>query len=237
MVEADLNAIHRLMDASIVETNLKGTTRDKAGLLELWCYCRILLLTLDSAVVMITGDLATVSGRQTELNATGTDRMLFTRIWRRAGDTWRLISVTQFRDPNARPVAVAPPTATRIHSVAVTYELFKNGALLGRPDVMLTTRQPTVVAVPDGTGLTISLVDVQGSTTAVTVTARSASGGQAFHAGPRIELNGDTPHEFSWTFGTDSYRLRLWRAAREAFQAFEVRPGGVVNVPNGPGGN
>jgi beta-lactamase regulating signal transducer with metallopeptidase domain len=235
-VKADLDALDRLMDASIVSTNQNGNTRDKSGLLELWSYFRIQLLTLDSADVKITGDLATVTGRQTELNATGTDRMLFTRIWRRSGDAWKLISVTQFRDPDARPVAVAPSSAIRIHSVGVTYELFKNGALLGRPDVMLTTSQPTVVPVPDGTSVTMSLIDVQGSTTGVTVHARSASGVQAPLV-PKAELDGTTPREFSWTFGADSYRLRLWRSSPETVPAIQVRPGGIANVPSGPGTN
>jgi hypothetical protein len=196
-----------------VSTNQNGNTRDKAGLMELWSYFRIDMLTLDSADVRIAGDLATVTGRQTELNGSGTDRMLFNRVWRRTGDTWKLVSVTQFRDANpGGPPGVMRVPVVQIQMAHLQYELFKNDALLGRPRLTLTSdHPPAVIAVPDGMTLTVGLVDFEGDNVVLTLSARPASGDRAFVAGPRVPLDGYEPREFVWTFGSDVYRLRVWR--------------------------
>jgi hypothetical protein len=55
-------------------------------------------LTTDQADVRVVGNTAVVSGRQTERNPTGTDRMLFTRVYVKAGDKWQLLESMQFRD-------------------------------------------------------------------------------------------------------------------------------------------
>jgi TonB family protein len=101
-IHNDIKALDRLLDDAVVSTNQSGVKRNKADLLELWRDFRVDRLTVDSADVQLTDDLATVTGRQSEISGTGTDPMLFTRIWRRTNGRWRLFSVTQFFDPNTR---------------------------------------------------------------------------------------------------------------------------------------
>jgi ketosteroid isomerase-like protein len=111
-VQADVAALDRLWDEAFVETNQNGNTRNKAQGLALWRAFRIDSLGLEIADVRVTNGVAIVSGSQTELNATGTDQMLFTRVWKKNADgRWVLVSASQFRDPR-RPSprrAVAPP--------------------------------------------------------------------------------------------------------------------------------
>jgi hypothetical protein len=51
--------------------------------------------------VKITGDTAVVTGLQTEHNGGGIDRMLYLRVYVRAGATWQLLAAMQFRDPRS----------------------------------------------------------------------------------------------------------------------------------------
>jgi hypothetical protein len=45
-------------------------------------------------------DVVIMAGTQTEVNMRGTDRMLFTRVYRHDGSSeWKLLSSTQFRVP------------------------------------------------------------------------------------------------------------------------------------------
>jgi len=45
-------------------------------------------------------DVVIIAGTQTEVNMRGTDRMLFTRVYRHEGSSeWKLLSSTQFRVP------------------------------------------------------------------------------------------------------------------------------------------
>jgi TonB family protein len=111
-IHNDVKALDRLLDDAVISTNQSGVKRNKADLLELWQGFRVDRLTTDSADVQITGDLATVTGRQSEISGTGTDPMLYTRIWRRTNGTWRLFSVTQFFDPSARQSGVQSDGAT-----------------------------------------------------------------------------------------------------------------------------
>jgi TonB family protein len=111
-INNDVKALDRLLDESVISTNQSGVKRTKADLLELWRDFHVDRLTVDSADVQITGDLATVTGRQSEISGTGTDPMLFTRIWRRTNGAWRLFSVTQFFDPNTRRTGVHVDGAT-----------------------------------------------------------------------------------------------------------------------------
>ena len=54
------------------------------------------------ASVRFSGANATVAGEQTEVNDTGIDRMLFTRVYVPTGaGSWLLLSNTQFRNPRS----------------------------------------------------------------------------------------------------------------------------------------
>lgn len=206
-VGADLQMLNRLFDPTVVSTNQNGNTRNKAQLLELWTDFRIRMLTLDQADVRIVGDLATVTGRQTELNATGTDRMLFTRLWRRAGDTWTLVSITQFRDPRARAAIAARGTLPVGYTARLQWDLFRNDVLLGRPLITLANMRPGTMALPDGTTIRLTLAGVEGDSLSLDLLHSRPNGPRV--ATPRIVLNGTEPGEFAWTYEDDNYRLRI----------------------------
>jgi hypothetical protein len=50
-------------------------------------------------MIRVSGDAAVVNGTQTEVNDSGTDRMLFTRVYIRSGGLWHLLASSQFRNP------------------------------------------------------------------------------------------------------------------------------------------
>lgn len=206
-VKADLAALDRLYDATVIATNQNGNTRNKQQLLELWSTFRITMLTLDSADVQISGDLAIVTGHQTELNSTGTDRMLFTRIWRRAGDTWRLISKTQFRDPREGEGRVqAYPIITTVQSFDFRYEVFKNDALLGGTTLVVTTARGSSIQIPGEPAVGVSAASVQFDQVTVRISP-GAPGTSPADVAPK----GTEPVETSWKSGANTYRLRIWR--------------------------
>ena len=68
-------------------------------MIDLWRTFRIQLLGTDSSTVRVAGNTAVVTGSDTEVNASGTDRMLFTRVYIRGGNEWRLLASSQFRNP------------------------------------------------------------------------------------------------------------------------------------------
>jgi ketosteroid isomerase-like protein len=105
---ADLSAMARIMADQFYEMNQNGNGRDKAAALALWATFRIESLTTGPRDVRVEGDAAAVTGTQTEVNGTGVDRMLFTRVYVRRGSEWRLLSSMQFRDPNVDAVAALP---------------------------------------------------------------------------------------------------------------------------------
>ena len=209
-VKADLAALDRLYDPTVIATNQNGNTRNKQQLLELWGTFRINLLTLDSAEVQISGDLAIVTGRQTELNSTGTDRMLFTRIWRRAGDTWRLISKTQFRDPREGEGSARAYPGIRMltppQTFQLRYEVFKNDALLGGTTLVVTTARGSSIEIPGEPAVGVSATAVQSDQVTVRIVP-GVPGTSPAEVMPR----GTDPVETSWTSGANTYRLRIWR--------------------------
>jgi hypothetical protein len=91
-------ALDRILADGFYETNQNGNTRDKADTIDLWRTFSITSLTTDSFEVRTAGDRAIVTGTQTE---DGAERMLFTRIYSRGSDGWKLLSSTQFRNPAA----------------------------------------------------------------------------------------------------------------------------------------
>jgi uncharacterized protein DUF4440 len=99
----DLPLMAEVLSDDFFETNQNGNSRNKAQMLDLWSTFRIASLTTGSATIRLSGEAATISGQQTEVNATGTDRMLFTRVYvKDKNGNWRLLSSTQFRDPQGR---------------------------------------------------------------------------------------------------------------------------------------
>jgi hypothetical protein len=94
----NINALADVLDEAFLETNQNGNSRDKQGMIDLFRDFPIQSLTTDQAVVRVRGDIAVVTGSQTENGDRG-DRMLFTRVWVRDGAGWKLLSSTQFRNP------------------------------------------------------------------------------------------------------------------------------------------
>jgi hypothetical protein len=97
---ADLAALDRLMADGFYEMNQYGRGRDRAEMLDLWRSFRIQSITTDSARVRLAGNIATVTGAQTERNNLGVERMLFVRVYMNDGKPWRLLSSTQFMRPD-----------------------------------------------------------------------------------------------------------------------------------------
>jgi len=97
----DVDALQRLLADDFYEMNQNGHGRNKTQTIELWQTFRITSLTTDEGEVRVTGDTAVMSGRQTEVNGSGTDRMRFMRTFIRRHDQrdWQLLSSIQFRDP------------------------------------------------------------------------------------------------------------------------------------------
>jgi hypothetical protein len=98
----DVHALDRLLSADFYGTNQNGNSRNKREALELFTSFPIDSLVVDRASIRFSGTTATVTGEQTEVNGTGTDRMLFTRVYVPDGaGSWLLLSNTQFRNPRA----------------------------------------------------------------------------------------------------------------------------------------
>src|SRR5207244_4297127 len=94
-----VRSLDRILDNSFIETNQNGNSRTKAETVELFRSFPIRSLMTDSSMIRVSDNAAVVNGSQTEVNDTGTDRMLFTRVYIRSGDRWRLLASSQFRNP------------------------------------------------------------------------------------------------------------------------------------------
>src|ERR1700736_1896955 len=92
--ENDTATLRRIMANNYVGTNQFGDTRNKAELLELFTSLSLKSVTSKPSLVRITGDVAVVTGSQSEVNGNGFDRMLFMRVFvrnREAGE-WQLLA-------------------------------------------------------------------------------------------------------------------------------------------------
>jgi len=98
-VANDAAALTTLLDDAVTETNQNGSTRNKAAILAALATNPITALTTRIGDVRVSKDVANVTGSQIETSGTGVDRVLFTRVWRNDGGTWKLLSSSQFRDP------------------------------------------------------------------------------------------------------------------------------------------
>ena len=104
----DTSTMDRIFADGFHQMNQNGNGRNKMETIELWKTFRISSLTTDSSHIEITGNTAVVRGTQTEVNGTGTDLMLFTRVYVNADGRWRLLSSTQFRNPKLYRIAMIP---------------------------------------------------------------------------------------------------------------------------------
>jgi Domain of unknown function (DUF4440) len=95
----DVQSLDRILDTSFVETNQNGNSRTKNEAIELFRSFSIQSLKTDNSTIRLSDNAAVVTGSQIEVNDTGTDRMLFTRVYIRVGDRWRLLASSQFRNP------------------------------------------------------------------------------------------------------------------------------------------
>jgi TonB family protein len=226
-IERDVPALDRLLDDAVISTNQSGSRRNKTQLLELWRTFPVDLLSLDSADVQITGDLATVTGRQSEVSGTGNDTMLFTRIWRRTGGTWRLFSVTQFRDPgqntdeSLRVTAAGPVEFFRLQ-----YELFRDGALIGRPGLTLVTGRPGTVQIPGDAPVAVTATRGAAGTIQLTLQGRALPA-----SATTLVLTGTAPQEATWSSGTRTYRLQFRLATTTASAQPVPAVGSLVRRP------
>ena len=98
-VKNDVAALERILAENFYETNQNGNSRNKAETIELFRKFPIKSLIRDAAQVRLTGNTAIVTGLQTEQNASGTDRMLFMRVWVRDNARWQLAGSMQYRNP------------------------------------------------------------------------------------------------------------------------------------------
>jgi len=97
-LKRDTAALSRILADDYHGTNQYGHVRNKTECIELFRDFEIASLTTDAYQVRITGDTAVVSGKQTEVNGAGVERMLFTRVYVRVSGAWQLLSSTQSLD-------------------------------------------------------------------------------------------------------------------------------------------
>jgi hypothetical protein len=95
----DTRTLQRLLADDFYEMNQNGNGRNKSQTVTLWETFPIKSLTTDRGEIRVTVSTAVVTGAQTELNASGTDRMLFMRTYIRRGGRWQLLASMQFRNP------------------------------------------------------------------------------------------------------------------------------------------
>jgi Domain of unknown function (DUF4440) len=96
----DTQALARILSDDYFVTNQNGDSRNKAEFIASSRSFPITSLRTTAATVRSAGNVVIVAGTQTEVNMRGTDRMLFTRVYRLEGSNeWKLLSSTQFRVP------------------------------------------------------------------------------------------------------------------------------------------
>lgn len=91
----DVTALKRILADEYFGMNQYGRQRDKAGLLELFSSFNLSSLTVGKADVRVAGDIAIVTGSQSEENPAGKEEHLFTRVYVKREGRWLLLSSTQ----------------------------------------------------------------------------------------------------------------------------------------------
>lgn len=112
VVRNDVGALTGLLADEYLGTSQNGATRNKTQALQTWATARVSSVNATLSGVQVAKGLAIVTGSMIEVNETGTDRMLFTRVWRKDDSGWwKLVSSSQFRDPRVSSTAGTPPPA------------------------------------------------------------------------------------------------------------------------------
>jgi len=106
-VTHDTAKLADILHSNYYGMNQNGYARNKPELLELWKTFRVQSIEKDNVRAQVTGNVAVVHGGMTEVNGTGIDRMLFTRVYTRENNGWQLISSMQARRPAMDQVASA----------------------------------------------------------------------------------------------------------------------------------
>lgn len=95
----DLDALRRVLSPDFYETNQNGNTRNYAETIDLWKTFRVTSLITESLDVRVTGDTAVMKGTQTEVRGGFVEPLLFTRVYVRSANGWRLLSSMQSNNP------------------------------------------------------------------------------------------------------------------------------------------
>jgi TonB family protein len=105
--------LNALLADEFIATDQAGLVDNKTSFVGRLGTLGVTSVATQSRSVQMSGDLAVVTGVETEARGTESMRVLFTRVWRRTGTTWRLVSSTQFRDPRvgSAPGRASAPTA------------------------------------------------------------------------------------------------------------------------------
>jgi hypothetical protein len=95
------DALSRILSDDFVGTNQYGDTHTKVEMIEQSRALRIRSLVTDRATITSSGPTVIVTGEQTEVNSSGSDRLLFSRVYVQEDSSreWRLVTSTQFRKP------------------------------------------------------------------------------------------------------------------------------------------
>ena len=98
-LENDVDTLERILDEAFFATNQNGNSRNKGEMIDLFRTFPIESLSTDPFTVRLRGDVAVVTGSQTQVRRSRTDRLLFTRVYIKNETEWQLLSVTQFMNP------------------------------------------------------------------------------------------------------------------------------------------
>ena len=94
-LKKDVTALNLILADEYFGMNQYGAQRDKAALIELFSSFHLSSLTVGKTEVRVAGDIAIVTGSQTEENPAGKEEHFFTRIYVKRDGRWRLLSSTQ----------------------------------------------------------------------------------------------------------------------------------------------
>jgi hypothetical protein len=95
----DVAALERILGENFHEIDQNRNARNKKESIDFFRGSPITNSNMDAAQVRLTANTAIVTGVQTEQNTSGTERLLFMRVWIKQTGRWRLIGSMQYRDP------------------------------------------------------------------------------------------------------------------------------------------
>ena len=94
-LKRDIKALDRLYHPDFYSTNQTGNSRNRKEALDLWTWFSVESLDNEISRVQVTGNTAVVSGRTHEVSGTGTEPFLFTRVYVRTPEGWKMLSNAQ----------------------------------------------------------------------------------------------------------------------------------------------